>query len=278
MREDRDKWNVRPTPEEEENLDMDLINELNEQEDYEREQKRKTRKRLFAMIVGGFTALAFVVFVFAALINVYYTGPSLDFLSESRKLAADPEISELQDAVVIIKTSHGHGTGFNIDSDGLIVTNFHVIESSRSIDVSFDQHTTYFGDEFKNYPEIDLCLINIDGEDLPIAELEREKSLEMEDEVLVIGNPLGFPKIITEGVVKGQTGIRGWEKPAWMIKGPIHKGSSGSPVFNKEGKVVGVIFATIPPSGTDDGEAEEYIGLAVPIEYLVDRMKDPSIL
>lgn len=85
------------------------------------------------------------------------------------------------------------------------------------------------------------------------------------DKVLVIGNPLQFSQIVIEGELAGEILLDGWDVPVFMIKAPVYKGSSGSPVINRAGKVVAVIFATL----ISDVQKEK-IGLAVPVSYIIE--------
>ena len=75
------------------------------------------------------------------------------------------------------------------------------------------------------------------------------------------------PRIVTKGEIAGTTVLKNWEKPALMIKGTIHHGSSGSPVINEKGNAVAVIFGTL-----DNNNKDTIIGVAVPIEYIKDNL------
>lgn len=271
MPEKNEHWRISPTEKQKRNLDMDLIDELNNQEEVERDSKRGNRH--IWKIIALSIAIAFVFVVFASTMRIF-TFPSLDFLSEHRELSTDPAITRLQEAVVIIDIPpNRQGTGFNIDSNGLIITNHHVVENSNIITVNFDQRTSFRGEKIASFPEIDLSVININGENLPTVKLEDESTLKPQDEVVTIGNPLGFPKIANKGVVRGETNLHGWSDPVILIQGPIHQGSSGSPVFNEEGNVAAIIFATVIPTQ----EANEYIGLAVPVNYLIEKLDEEDI-
>jgi S1-C subfamily serine protease len=263
MTKDKDRWNIPLSNEDMEDLDEDLIYHLNEKYNGVPDPVDIPVGRSKAIkLIGLVTALVFIVLAFN---NLFFAlnMPSLSFLERSRELIQDPEIQKLREAVVVISSANSRGTGFNIDESGVIITNNHVIESTGMVNVNFNQGSQYPGKIWATFPEIDLAVIRIEGENLPVIEMETEAALVAGDEVTIIGNPLRFSFIVVEGDVIGNTTLRGWEQPVWMIKAPIHKGSSGSPVINRDGKVVAVIFATI------ESQQEEIIGLAVPINYLL---------
>ena len=249
-------------------LDVELIEELNEyygEEDDDQEEEEQD-SWVFKLI-GFVTVTVFVVLILATGFRAF-SMPPLEFLTQSRELARDPEIRELRESVVIVSTVGGRGTGFNIDPTGLIITNYHVISGARMVSVNFISGDLYHTREIESFPEIDIAFLWIDGEDIPTVSLETERTPQFGDEVLIIGNPMGFTRIINQGRIVGTTRLSGWDSEVLMIEGDIHQGSSGSPVFNDEGKVIAVVFATL----RSDVEGIRVIGLAVPIKEFLERL------
>ena len=270
MNKDSEFWKVPLSDHEKNHLDLELLDELNE--NYEDEEESEVTynsffKDLAIKVVGIITAFVFILIVSGNLFQ-FFSYPALDFLAKSRELAEDPEISQLRESVVVVNAMGSKGTGFNISPTGLIVTNYHVISNSRVVYVNFIDRDIYHVKEIESFPEVDLAILKIDGEDIPVIELEMEETSKIGDEVLVIGNPLGFTRIINKGVITGRTRLKGWNEEVLMIEGAIHKGSSGSPVFNDNGKVIAVVFATLG-SNTD---SDNTIGLAVPIKHLLEKL------
>lgn len=262
----KDYWDVSVRPEDRQQLDEDLIRELNEDEDRAEESPLPPGGRRTAIKAGSLVlALVLAALVLGRLLNVF-TLPSLEFLYDSRRLSRDPRVRELQQAVVSIEADGRRGTGFNIHPDGIIVTNYHVIAGSSSITVRFPGALPHLGEVLVGIPQVDLALLSVEGGNLPALELAVE-GLKREDTVLMIGNPLGLSSVVSEGTVEGFVMLRDWEEPVLMIKGPVYRGSSGSPVFNREGLVVAVIFATLQQQGP--AGQEDIIGLAVPAAELM---------
>lgn len=262
MTKDKDNWDISLSSEDLENLDQDLIHRLNEKYGGEQDVDEAPVGISWGIrVIGLITALVFIALAFNNLFLVFNI-PSLGLVERSRELVQNPEIQKMRDAVVVVSSANSRGTGFNIDQNGLIITNNHVIENAGTINVNFNRGPLYTGKIWASFPEIDLAIIRIVGQNLPVFEIETEAELAAGDKVMIIGNPLRLSFIVTEGEVVGNVALQGWDEPVLMIKAPIHKGSSGSPVINSEGRVAAVIFATI------ETEHEEIIGLAVPMNYL----------
>ena len=254
-------------------LDLELIEEINEyygEEEEDDEQEEIESTSWVVKLVGFVTVFVFVLLIVATGFRAF-SMPPLEFLTQSRELAQNPEIRELRESVVVVSAGSSRGTGFNIDSTGLIVTNYHVISDARVVSVSFIGGDLYHVREITSFPEIDIALLRIAGEDIPLVELETERIPRFGDEVLIIGNPMGFTRIINEGRIIGTTRLSGWNSEVLMIQGDIHQGSSGSPVFNDEGNVVAVVFATLRA----DVEGVRRIGLAVPVKDFLERLPAP---
>ncbi len=263
----RDYWDIPLKPEHKEQLDQTLMDELNEKPPSENEDdgfSRPPGSSFFIKALSLMLAITMIILVLGRLFNVFSL-PSLEFITGSRRLSQIPEIQELQQAVVSIEAGSRRGTGFNIHPAGVIVTNFHVIRDAHTISVSFPGGLPYQGVQIAGIPQLDLALLSIKGASLPVLKLDDGALLETGDNVLIIGNPLGLSRIISEGEIAGYVRLANWDEPVLMIKGPVHSGSSGSPVFNEEGLVVAVIFATLQQV---DGGQDEIIGLAVTADKL----------
>ena len=248
-------------------VDMDeILDALNEEALIEdpHKGKKKCFIRLFALLlVITFTALMFNN------ILAFFNMPSLDFILDSREISKDPEIQSWQQAVVAIRTPNSRGTGFNISSHGTIITNYHIVEGAKNVVVTFSSNGQYNVYEWISFPEIDLAIISLDANALPALSLEKQKTPAIGDEVTIIGNPLGFTRIVNKGEFSGYTRLRDWQIPVLMIKGSIHKGNSGSPVINADGNVIGMVFATAANNQHED----DIIGLAVPISEIIKKLK-----
>ena len=234
-------------------------------EDVNNELEELDKKRKSSLRLIGIITLIFFISAFLSFIIKHYNLPSLDFLLKSSELSDDPKIRNMQKAVVEIRTHDKKGTGFNIDHQGTIITNYHVVEGKSSVNINFSNGKVFTESSRLNFPEIDISIININGADLPYLTPDFYATLSIGDVVTIIGNPLGIPRIVTKGEIVGTTVLKNWKKPVLMIKGTIHHGSSGSPVINEEGNVFAVIFGTFDNNDT-------IIGAAVPIEYIKDNL------
>src|SRR6202142_3129811 len=161
----------------------------------------------------------------------------------------------------------GAGSGFVIDPAGHILTNYHVIENARTIEVTLGDQTrykaTYIGADQRN----DIALIKIDaaGKKLTALPLGDSRNLQVGQRVLAIGNPFGFQSTLTTGVVSAlgrtvQTSDTAFIDEAIQTDAAINRGNSGGPLMNSHGEVIGINSAIYTPSGTTAG-----IGFAIPV-------------
>ncbi len=239
---------------------------------------RRRRGALFFKPAVFLVVIIFTVLVLGNFLKVF-TLPSLNFLIESQSLSRDPLVKHLREAVVAIAvTPEGRtfsvpqqqrGTGFNISPGGLIVTNRHLLEDADSVSVTFPGRENCRVTGWSSSVSSDLGFITLDGDNLPFVEIEEERQPEAGDEVLVIGNPLNYSRVAMSGEITGYRILDDCRLPVLEIDVPVHGGSSGSPVFNSEGKVVAVIFAAL--SGENEGEIR---GLALPAELLIDFLQE----
>lgn len=221
--------------------------------------KRPFPKWIFWLMT---TVLAFSTF--SAMFEVFSI-PAIEFLKTSAKLSQDKEISTFKQSVVVVKTEDGKGTGFSISSDGTIVTNYHVIEDRKQIQVSFPDEGLFSAKVIETYPMIDVAVLDISGENLPFLTVAEKMNFTKEAPIRFIGNPLNFNGIANEGTMLDYTQLTNWENEVMMIQAPVYRGNSGSPVFNEDGKVIGIIFATL------DERHYGKVGLVIPIEEFHQR-------
>jgi serine protease Do len=211
--------------------------------------------------------IAVVIVVFTVWLSFPMLGNTLDWnvLKRSAQLTQDESLAALQDAVVVIESSGSSGTGFNIQPDGLIVTNRHVVEDGGIITIRFggEDGETFTTRDWVEIEGVDMALIDIAGSDLPYVELQNSYP-EAGDDVIFIGNPLGFDWTISEGTVIGIVQLG--EVPLIDFNGPVELGSSGSPLFNADSQVIGVIFASVADRDNE--------GLAIPVSYLITYLED----
>ncbi|MGE7694415.1 S1C family serine protease [Lysinibacillus sp. NPDC094177] len=231
-----------------------------EQEEHQQGKKPKKQKPIVKWIVWGMALVLF--FNTFALIFQIYSIPALEFLKVSARLSAQEDIRTYKKAVIEISTGTSKGTGFAISSDGLIVTNAHVVEDAQSLFVIFPEEGLMGAKLLQSFPDVDLALLQVTGNDLPSLTLAKNPSYSKNEHVYFIGNPLAFTGIANEGTLLEPTYLEDWQEPVIMMKAPVYRGNSGSPVINADGEVIGIIFATAKkdPYGQ--------VGLFIPIQVL----------
>jgi serine protease Do len=156
-----------------------------------------------------------------------------------------------------------HGAGFFISADGYAVTNHHVVESSRTVQLTTDDGTTYKATVIASDPASDLALLKVDGRiDFPFVHFAK-KPPRVGERVFAVGNPFGLGGTVTAGIVSALDRNIGEDSydGLMQIDAPINKGNSGGPCFDLDGDVVGVNTIILSPSGGSVG-----IGFAVPAE------------
>ena len=163
----------------------------------------------------------------------------------------------------------GQGSGFIIRHDGIILTNNHVVENAKEINVTLSDGREYSAHLLGRDPKTDLAVIKIDAKgDLPIAPLGDSSALHVGDWVVAIGNPFGLSNTVTAGIVsaKGRA-IGGPYDNFIQTDASINPGNSGGPLFDEQGNVVGINSAIFSQSGGNIG-----IGFAIPINMAKELM------
>jgi S1-C subfamily serine protease len=159
------------------------------------------------------------------------------------------------------------GSGFVIDKDGHIVTNYHVVEGANSIEVSFSNKDTLSAKIVGVDPTTDLAVLKVDASALALTpiSLGNSDNVQVGDAVVAIGNPFGLERTVTAGIVsalqRNVTAPNGATiDHVIQTDAPINSGNSGGPLFDAEGDVIGV-NSQIQTAG---GSGNVGIGFAVP--------------
>ena len=168
----------------------------------------------------------------------------------------------------------GAGSGFIIDSSGLIVTNNHVVGHADKIVVSLTNGTRLPAEVIGSDELTDVALIKVQATGpLPAVAFGDSRQVEVGDWVLAAGNPFGLGGSVTAGIVsaRGRDLGAGPFDNFLQLDAPINPGNSGGPIFNMDGQVVGVSTAIVSPSGGSVG-----IGFATPSELvmpIIDQLR-----
>jgi len=179
-------------------------------------------------------------------------------------------VKQIGEAVVQVRTPEGLGSGFFINADGYLITNFHVIEGETEISVEvYNQKDGQLDRETYKQVKIiainkfhDLSLLHIEDKDAPkfkYVTLGNSEALNVGDSVFAIGSPLGLERTVTQGILSTKT--RELEGELYLqTSTQINPGNSGGPLFNLAGEVVGVTNMKITFG--------EGLGFAIPVELV----------
>jgi serine protease Do len=154
------------------------------------------------------------------------------------------------------------GSGFIIDPSGLVVTNNHVIEGADEITVTLQDNTSLKASVVGRDERVDVALLRVKSDKpLPSVNFGDSDSARVGDWVLAIGNPFGLGGTVTAGIVsaRGRDIRQGPYDDFIQTDAPINRGNSGGPLFNMDGRVIGINTAIYSPSGGSIG-----IGFAIP--------------
>jgi len=184
-------------------------------------------------------------------------------------------VEEFGEAVVLVKTPTGLGSGFVIDEEGHCITNCHVVEGETRISVDMFLKSGNSISE-RNIPNVeivalspffDLALLKIPSQkDFKFQRiyLAAEDDLRQGDLSFAIGNPLGLSRSVTQGIISNKNrNMRG--QVFYQTTAQINPGNSGGPLFNVKGQVIGVNSLKI---GGGEG-----LGFAIPVHYVKDFLR-----
>jgi S1-C subfamily serine protease len=158
----------------------------------------------------------------------------------------------------------GQGSGFVIDKEGHVLTNYHVIADARQVEVTMHNRKKYKATVIGTDPAHDLAIIQINAPNLTPAVLGDSRNLQVGQKVYAIGNPFGLAGTMTRGIVSS---IRPVREPngatideAIQTDAAINPGNSGGPLMNWHGEVIGINTMILSSVGQNAG-----IGFAIPI-------------
>ncbi|MBS3805419.1 MAG: trypsin-like peptidase domain-containing protein [Oleiphilaceae bacterium] len=212
--------------------------------------------------------------------------------------------SKVSPSVVAVRISNGQtrqaqnqprglagGSGFVVDDEGLIVTNFHVVSQAladiKSEDLTLAEGAevtvSFLGDPDTKHavriiganPDIDMALLELeapgDAPQPPAIRLGDSDDTQVGQKSIAIGNPFGLHSSVTSGIISAlereRPGLVGIKIPYIQTDAAINPGNSGGPLLNSAGEVIGINNAVLGPAGIFAG-----IGLAVPVNLLADNL------
>ncbi len=238
-------------------------------------------ERMGRFIGSGLAARAVIVLALLGitpLASVVAPGEASAQLTESRRMRIARRLARSTVSVIV---GGGSGSGFIIGDEHWVITNFHVVEASRTsggripVTVRFGSGTTLSATVLEFDEHHDLALLHVEGRVVaPPLELGDSDDVEVGQTVLAFGSPFGLDGTLTEGIVSARRDIAdvggGGARRLIQTDAPINPGNSGGPLVDARGRVVGVNTAIIGPTSAG-------IGFAVPANYvreLVDRVRE----
>jgi serine protease Do len=174
--------------------------------------------------------------------------------------------------------SHGMGSGFVIDSSGVILTANHVVADAEQVKVKLHDGREFMATEVKTDPKTDIAILRIKADSsLPTIRLGDSDATEIGDWVLAIGSPFGLDATVTAGIIsaKGRGPKIATREDFIQTDAAINPGNSGGPLINLHGEVIGINTAISTRSGGYDG-----VGFAVPINlarWVADQLIEKGL-
>jgi putative serine protease PepD len=252
------------------------------------DRERRSRLRSAPLAIGLVVAIIAAAGLFASSLigggdnsnNTNTSGPSADALPAVGSKPLQPRKGQTvagaiyeaaSPAVVSIRAGNGSGTGFLVNSDGTIVTNDHVVDTSKRVIVRFGKDgQTIDADVLGTDPSSDLAVVSIPKSDIPKdvkpLQFADSRNVRVGDMVIAIGNPFDLDRTATEGIVSALG--RDIEAPnhytinnVIQTDAPINPGNSGGPLLDNSAHVIGV-NSQIATAGAGGGNLG--IGFAVP--------------
>jgi len=235
------------------------------------------------------TIVYFVVFCSASITTLQSAAllcaelPAKKEKSPSLRAASSPPRADVESIEALVKRTmksvvvirgtgrdgkqDGLGSGFIVDSKGLIVTNLHVIGEGRSFVVETADGRTLTPTAIEaSDRNFDLAIVRVEADDLIALPLGDSDAVELGQEVVALGNPQGLERSVVKGVISGSREIEGL--PLIQLAIPIEPGNSGGPVLDRQGRVLGVV--TMKSQVTDN------LGFAVKINAMKPLLAQPN--
>jgi len=210
--------------------------------------------------------------ILSAILMIFITMPAFAFGKSEKSAVSIYE--KINPAIVTVDSQLSDGlscgTGCIIDKSGVILTSAHVVDIGKTIVVTMNNGENYNAKVLKHLGENkDIALLKIDtAHDLKTVKLGNSEKIKVGQKVLAIGNPFGFSGTLTQGIVSRID----YAKNRIQTDAAINPGSSGGPLLNTKGEIIGINQAIYNP---DNNISNIGIGFATPInlvkEYLAEK-------
>ena len=205
-----------------------------------------------------------------AVVNIYATRVVAERVSP---FADDPFFSQFFGlSRTVPRAQNSLGSGVILGSEGIVVSNHHVVGDATDIRVVLSDRREFEGDILLSDPEADIAVIRLRGaRDLPALELGASDMVEVGDLVLAIGNPFGVGQTVTSGIVSGLArGTGPGDRAGYYIQtdAPINPGNSGGALVDMDGRLLGINTSILTRSGGSNG-----IGFAIPSALVAEYIR-----
>ena len=183
--------------------------------------------------------------------------------------------SQVGPSVVQVNVENGVGSGVIYREDGYVITNNHVVEGANDVNVAFADGTTEPAEVVGRDPDTEIAVVRVERDDLPAASFNESEDLVVGQLAVAIGSPSGFEATVTSGVISGL----GREFPVELTGGVLERslvdliqtdaaispGNSGGALAARDGEIIGINVAYLPPAET----GAVNIGFAIPSDTAV---------
>ena len=200
-----------------------------------------------------------------AVVNIATLQPSP---AEQNPLLQDPFFRRyfgIPDAA--LQPAMAAGSGVIVDGErGLVITNFHVVQNARAVEVGLKDGRKLAADPVALAPDLDIAVLHIGAKDLPSLPLGDSSKLDVGDYVLAIGNPFNLGQTVTSGIISALDRPLGQGDSRRFVQtdAPINPGNSGGPLIDLHGRVIGINSALFSPSRTEMSAGNVGSGFAIP--------------
>lgn len=214
-------------------------------------------------------------FVILLLLSFYFSQPVYSFDREENSIIS--LYKKINPAIVSVDSQISDGiscgTGCIIDSSGIILTSAHVIEEGNAVIVTLADGKDYNARVLKIFGENkDIALLKIDvAHSLKTVKFGNSEKIKVGQKVLAIGNPFGFNGTLTQGIISRID----YAKNRIQTDAAINPGSSGGPLLNKNGEIIGINQAIYNP---DDNISNIGIGFAIPINLVKEYLREENCI